>query len=71
MRGEPIIPTGATLSIALEDGTELTDMTDLGLAWKWAAAIAPGWGAMPYSEKCGHVAEALAELRRAYIDVRH
>ena len=67
-------PTAITgdLTITTSDGTELHDVTDLGLAWKWAehevnaAADLPAWDVVPYGEQCGHVAAALTELRTAY-----
>ena len=59
------------LSIETSDGTTLTAGSDLQLAWLWAEkeheTRQPGsWAAMSYGSKCASVADALAELRRAY-----
>jgi hypothetical protein len=56
------------LSIVTTDGVALTAPNDLLLAWKWAEAeYDPDlWARMTYGAKCATVADALAELRRAY-----
>jgi hypothetical protein len=55
------------LSIELADGQVLTDATDLGLAWQWAAAeYGPEeWGKLSYGAQCAEVGSALAALRAA------
>lgn len=72
MEGKAII---GELIITASTGATLTASSDIGLAWKWAetevnASAARGecksWKDTPYGEQCAHVAEALAELRRAY-----
>jgi hypothetical protein len=62
------------LSIIAGDGTELTDRTDIGLAWQWAkvevdarlAEFPGGWEVLTYGQQCEHVSGALAALRSAY-----
>lgn len=60
------------MSIVASTGVELTGTCDLDLAWKWApveieAQLGEGtWGRLPYAAQVRSVADALAELRRAY-----
>jgi hypothetical protein len=56
------------LSIITSDGTELAAHNDLALAWKWAEHEhgPAAWANLTYGAKCASVADALAELRRAY-----
>lgn len=55
------------LSIKASTGRELVAGTDLSLAWLWAEEEhGAKWDTLSYGEKCTSVAEALAELRRAY-----
>lgn len=68
----PTAPIIGDLSITASTGAELTAGTDLQLAWKWAevevgANFGPdAWAAMRKRDQYIHVADALAELRRAH-----
>jgi hypothetical protein len=60
------------VSITTADETVLRAGSDLALAWKWAehevsATRGPTvWAALDLTDQSRYVAEALAELRRAY-----
>jgi hypothetical protein len=62
------------LSIVTSDGTVLRAASDVALAWLWAEAEVNAstelgsWESLGRREQWGHVADALAELRRAYND---
>lgn len=60
-------PLTGDLTITLADGTQLTDSTDLGLAWRWAEHEygTQGWADMKFSDKTQAAADALAAIRAA------
>lgn len=66
MRTEPG-PIIGELSITTTDGTVLSAPNDVRLAWLWAEhEYGDVWQLMRFGDQCATVADALAELRRAY-----
>ena len=60
-------PILGDLSIELENGTVLTDRTDLGLARKWAEyENGPEWDGLTFVEQNVKISIALDALRKAY-----
>lgn len=65
---DPRRPVTGDLELELPDGTVLRASTDLTLARAWAQHLhgPTVWAAMTLGQQSATIAEALAELRRAY-----
>lgn len=63
----PQAVTGA-LSMQMTDGTVLNADTDISLARQWAEHLhgPTVWAAMTMGQQAATIADALAEIRRAY-----